>query len=44
MNMTFADSAGRDAYLLHPAHQTFCWAHLDPSLDQVCVIDFSVNK
>jgi len=41
--VTFADSTGRDAYLPHPAHQAFCRDHLDPSLDSVCGLDFSVN-
>jgi hypothetical protein len=42
--VTFADSAGRDAYLPHPAHQAFCRDHLDPWLSRVCVLDYEVNR
>jgi hypothetical protein len=38
--VSFDDEAGRDAYLPHPAHQAFCRTYLDPSLDDVCVLDF----
>jgi hypothetical protein len=39
--VSFADPAGRDAYLPHPLHQAFCRQHLDPHLEKVCVVDFS---
>ncbi len=39
--LTFASAAGRDAYLPHPAHQAFCRAHLDASVEDVCVVDFA---
>jgi len=38
--VTFADEAGRDAYLPHPEHQAFCRTFLDPTLEDVCVLDF----
>ncbi len=38
--VTFQNVAGRDAYLPHPDHQAFCRTHLDPYLDDVCVLDF----
>jgi Stress responsive A/B Barrel Domain len=37
--VSFADDAGRDAYLPHPAHQAFV-AQLKPLLDDVLVIDY----
>jgi len=37
--LTFADAAGRDAYLPHPAHQAFV-AKLQPVLADVLVIDY----
>lgn len=37
--VTFADEAGRDAYLPHPAHQAF-GQKLRPHLDQVLVLDY----
>jgi len=37
--VTFADEAGRDAYLPHPAHQEFV-ALLKPKLEKVLVVDF----
>ena len=37
--LTFADAAGRDAYLPHPDHQAFV-ARLRPVADQVLVIDY----
>ena len=41
--VTFADAAGRDAYLPHPAHQAFCRRYLDAHLEKVCVVDFQAN-
>jgi hypothetical protein len=38
--VSFDGPEGRDAYLLHPAHQAFCRRYLDPSLEKVCVVDF----
>jgi hypothetical protein len=38
--VSFDDEAGRDAYLPHPSHQAFCRKFLDPSLEEVCVMDF----
>ena len=37
--LSFADAAGRDAYLPHPAHQAFV-AQLQPWLADVLVIDY----
>jgi quinol monooxygenase YgiN len=37
--VSFADAAGRDAYLPHPAHQAFV-AQLKPLLDDALVFDF----
>ena len=37
--VTFADAAGRDAYLPHPAHQAFGQV-LRPHLDKVLVFDY----
>ena len=37
--LTFADAAGRDAYLPHPDHQAFV-QRLRPHDDQVLVIDY----
>lgn len=37
--VSFADAAGRDAYLPHPAHKEFV-AFLQPYLEDVHVIDF----
>lgn len=37
--VTFADAAGRDAYLPHPAHQAFGQL-LRPHLDKVLVLDY----
>lgn len=37
--VTFADEAGRDAYLPHPAHKEFV-AIVGPHVDKVCVVDF----
>jgi hypothetical protein len=37
--LTFADAAGRDAYLPHPDHQAFS-AALRPHVDQVLVVDY----
>lgn len=37
--VTFADEAGRDAYLPHPAHQEFV-ARLKPWLADVLVVDY----
>ncbi len=41
--VTFADEAGRDTYLPHPAHQAFCRNYLDENLEKVCVVDFRSN-
>ena len=38
--VTFESPAGRDAYLPHPLHQAFCRTHLDPAVEEVCVVDF----
>lgn len=37
--VTFADAAGRDAYLPHPAHKEFVDL-VKPHLDDVCVVDY----
>ena len=37
--LSFDDAAGRDAYLPHPAHQTFV-AQAQPLLEDVLVIDY----
>jgi len=37
--VTFADKAGLDAYLPHPAHSEFV-SQLKPILDKVCVLDY----
>jgi lysophospholipase L1-like esterase len=37
--VTFADEAGRDAYLPHAAHKEFV-AIVGPHVDKVCVVDF----
>jgi len=37
--VTFADAAGRDAYIPHKAHQDFV-AFMKPDLDKVLVVDF----
>ena len=37
--VTFADEAGRDAYLPHPAHMEFVKL-LDGKIENVCVVDF----
>ena len=41
--LTFADEAGRDAYLPNPAHQEFAKS-LGPVLDKVLVFDYVVKK
>ena len=41
--LTFADAAGRDAYLPHPAHKAFGQL-LGPHLDKVLVVDYFVEK
>ncbi len=41
--VTFADPIGRDQYLPHPEHQSFCRRYLDPNLEKVCVLDFTAN-
>lgn len=38
--VSFDDSAGRDAYLVHPLHQRFCAQDLDPVLYRVAVLDY----
>ncbi len=38
--MTFADEAGRDAYLVHPVHQAFV-AGIGPLLDAALVLDYA---
>jgi Stress responsive A/B Barrel Domain len=40
--VTFADAAGRDAYLPHPAHKAFV-AMAGPSIDKALVVDFVVS-
>jgi len=40
--VTFADVAGRDAYLPHPAHKEFVDL-VKPQLDDVCVVDYWVR-
>src|SRR5687768_50859 len=40
--VTFADAAGRDAYLPHPAHKEFVDL-VKPHLDDVCVVDYWVK-
>ncbi|MDZ4288102.1 MAG: Dabb family protein [Prosthecobacter sp.] len=37
--VTFADKAGLDVYLPHPAHAEFV-SKLKPVLDKACVVDF----
>jgi hypothetical protein len=37
--VTFADAAGRDAYLPHPAHKEFVDL-VKPHLEDVCVVDY----
>ncbi len=37
--VTFADKAGVDVYLPHPAHAAFV-SQLKPILDKVCVLDY----
>lgn len=37
--ISFADAAGRDIYLTHPAHMAFV-ALLRPTLDDVLVVDY----
>lgn len=37
--VTFADKAGLEVYLPHPAHQEFV-SKLKPLLDKVCVVDY----
>jgi len=32
--VSFDGPEGRDAYLIHPAHQAFCRRYLDPSLEE----------
>jgi hypothetical protein len=39
-NLTFADAAGRDAYLPHPAHLAFVEV-LKPLLEDVLVVDYA---
>jgi Stress responsive A/B Barrel Domain len=39
--VTFADAAGRDAYLPHPAHAAFV-AMAGPSIEKALVVDFFV--
>jgi hypothetical protein len=39
--VTFGSAKDRDAYLPHPAHQSFCKTYLDPNLERVCVIDYT---
>lgn len=41
--LSFADAAGRDAYLPHPAHQAFV-ALLQPLLADVLVIDYETHS
>ncbi len=41
--VTFADAAGRDAYLPHPAHKAFGGV-LGPHLDKVLVFDYQARK
>ncbi|MGC3970064.1 MAG: Dabb family protein [Pirellulales bacterium] len=38
--VTFADAAGRDAYLPHPAHKEFVDL-VKPLLEDVCVVDYT---
>jgi hypothetical protein len=40
--VTFADAAGRDAYLPHPAHKAFV-AMAGPFIDKALVLDFFVT-
>jgi hypothetical protein len=40
--VTFADAAGRDAYLPHPAHKAFVDL-VKPHLEDVCVVDYWVR-
>ncbi len=41
--VSFADDAGLDTYLPHPAHQAFV-AQLKPLLDDVLVIDYEPQE
>jgi hypothetical protein len=41
--LTFADAAGRDAYLPHAAHQEFVTL-VKPQLEDVCVVDYWVKE
>jgi hypothetical protein len=41
--VTFADEAGRDAYLPHPAHKEF-GTLVGPLLDQVLVVDYRAQR
>jgi len=41
--LSFADAAGRDAYLPHPAHQAFV-AQLQPLLADVLVLDYAAGS
>ena len=41
--VSFADAAGRDAYLPHPAHQEFV-ALLKPKLEKVLVVDYWAKR
>ncbi len=41
--VTFANEAGRDAYLPHPAHKAFGQV-LRPHLDKVLVVDYLVQQ
>ena len=40
--VTFADKAGLETYLPHPAHQEFV-GKLKPILDKVCVLDYTAK-
>ena len=42
--VSFACPEGRDNYLPHPDHVTFCKRWLDPNLEKVCVVDFAANN
>ena len=41
--VTFADKAGLETYLPHPAHQEFV-SKLKPLLDRVCVVDYVAKR
>ena len=41
--LTFADAAGRDAYLPHPDHKAFGQV-VGPHLDKVLVVDYFVEE